>query len=419
MEEYRVSENHPSQHVSVDSVSWSRLILFPQMARAASIGLQPNRIVMGLMVMIVLMVSGSLWDLVFSAPSRDIGVDSTLIHGAMQGSINAVSFEQTKEIIAFHISAGEDELLAGAPLAAVARVVLIPFRLVDHFRTVDPAYLFLFGAWILVVWCAGSGMICRSAACDFALKQQIPWTEALTFSLRHWLSSVSAFLLPLVLVGSAFLLLAVAGMLLLVPGLDIVASILYGAALFGSFLAVSVLVLTVLGSILFVPAVAVESADAPDALARGFSYIKNRPLHFVWYLALAILLGLVVMTVVAFIATETIRFTSAGAQFFLSSDLADYAGRDIFAFAADSGDDLLSGTTGVAATVISLWRTVVVGVIAGVVVSYICSAQTVIYFLMRKATDDQDLDEIWLEGMIGGTLAPMRMTQRGTRPRDV
>lgn len=417
MEEYRVSENHPSHHVSVDSVSWSRLIHFPQMARAASIGLQPNRIIMSLIVVIVLMVSGSLWDLVFSAPSRDISAGSTLIDGVPPDLINEGSFEQTYEFVAFHISAGKDELLAGAPLAAIARIVWIPVRLVDHFRMVDPAYLFLFGAWFLLVWCAGSGMICRSAACDFALRQQIPWTEALAFSLRHWLSSVSAFLLPLVLIGLAFLILAVAGMLLLLPGLDIVAAILYGAALFGSFIAVCVLALTVLGSILFVPAVAVESADAPDALARGFSYIKNRPLHFAWYLVLAILLGIVVMIVVMFIAMATVRFTASGAQFFLSSDLAEYAGRDLFWSNAGRGDDLMSGTTGVAATVISLWRTVVVGVVAGVAVSYICSAQTVIYFLMRKATDDQDLDEIWLEGMIEGTLAPKRAAANGESGR--
>jgi len=119
------------------------------------------------------------------------------------------------------------------------------------------------------------------------------------------------------------------------------------------------------------------------------------------------------MVVVMFIATETVRFAALGAQFFLSSDLAEYAGRDLFRTGLYSGDDLTSGTTGVAATVISLWRTVVVGVVAGVAVSYICSAQSVIYFLMRKATDDQDLDEIWLEGMIEGTLAPKRAGANG------
>ena len=50
----------------------------------------------------------------------------------------------------------------------------------------------------------------------------------------------------------------------------------------------------------------------------------------------------------------------------------------------------------------------VAGLVAGWAFSYYSCATTVLYFLMRKATDDQDLEEIWQPGLIEGTMAPGR-----------
>jgi hypothetical protein len=261
-------------------------------------------------------------------------------------------------------------------------------------------------------------MISRSAACEFAVMQPVPWPQALAFSLKRWANSVGAFLTPMVLAITALVLLAIGGLLLRVPVLDILASVFFCLAMLGSLVAVLVLLLAGLGSVLIVPAVAVESADMPDALSRAFSYVKNRPLHYFFYIGLAALIGVVLYTILAFVLALTLNFASWGAGLFLSSDLADYAGGASIneINASEPAGELASGTDHIAAVIIGFWRTLAGGLLAGFVVSYIASASTITYFLLRKATDDQDLDEIWLPGMIEGTLAPERTDYAQSRP---
>jgi hypothetical protein len=46
------------------------------------------------------------------------------------------------------------------------------------------------------------------------------------------------------------------------------------------------------------------------------------------------------------------------------------------------------------------------GLVVAYVVSYLFAAATIIYLLMRRASDGQATNEIWEPGMIPGTSAP-------------
>src|SRR5690606_38097853 len=115
-----------------------------------------------------------------------------------------------------------------------------------------------------------------SVACEFAVAQYVSWPEALGFSLRRAGSILATLVLPVAALATGVLALTIGGLLFRVPVLSVVAALALGIALFGGFIAVLLLVLTVLAMGLFVPAIAAEGSDAPDALARGFSYVKNR-----------------------------------------------------------------------------------------------------------------------------------------------
>lgn len=264
-----------------------------------------------------------------------------------------------------------------------------------------------FAGFCLILFAA---MLCRSIACEFAVNQHVPWPEAMAFALKRWIPLLGTFVLPGLALGLGVLGLLIGGLLMRVPGLDIVGGILYGPALFGSFLAACIIVLMALGGGMFVPAIAVEGTDAPDALARAFSYVKNRPLHYALYVVVLFVLGIVSWLVVLGIFSLTVAFAGWGAGLgdptiapaVMSASTEGW-------WPGDSGGAWrLEGTKGIAGSVIELWISITAGLVAAYAFTYECAAFTVLYFAMRRVTDQQDFEDIWVPGMIEGTMAPER-----------
>lgn len=467
--------NEPHRSVVVDQVNWGGILLISRIPRALALSLQPSRVVMGFVIVVLLMATGSIWDGLFGKPvgaaglgtprpPREVLLDQlrpilenpTLVRtdraealaaadplrvvdvrdavldtwrdkpeedqdrdrAEVQAALGQLAvmapkgvFEATAEAIVSHcygvLAAALRFDVAGmmAQITDVGRLVGILFR--DHL-----AFALVFGVWALAVTMIGLTAISRTAACQFAAEQYISWTTALAFALKRWIPTLGSVGLPLLAIGLGALALAVGGLLLAVPVLNILGGLIYGLALFGGLIAACLILLTLLACGLFVPAVAVESADAPDALARGFSFVRNRPLHWIVYVLAAFIQGLFGFVIVSLIAALTINFTAWGAGLFVEAPaVAAVAGDADIAHLLPAGQGWpLEGTHRVTGGLLVLWRTVIGGMVAGWVVSYLASAMTVLYFLMRKATDDQDLDEIWQPGLIEGAMAPARAT---------
>lgn len=465
--------NEPNQSVVVDQVNWGGILLISRVPRGLALSLQPSRVVMGFVIVVMLMASGSIWDGIFGQPvgfgglgfvpqtgeqlrqilapmlsdarlvrsdlAEELGGSGAQSVAAVRSAVletyrakSAEEMERDDEAVAsamsmlraiaprgvfeataaavvdrFHGMLGAaihlDPAGVGNQLGGFARLGSVLFR--DHLL-----FTLVFGAWTLVVGMIGVGAICRTAACQFAVEQYITWTTALAFALKRWIPILGTMALPMVALSLGALALAVGGILLAVPGLNVIGSVFYGLALFGGTIAACLILLTLLASGLFIPAVAVESADAPDALARSFSFVRNRPLHWVVYVIAALIQGLFGLLIVTLVASLTINFVAWGAGLFISPPAIEAVGGGAgltSILPVDSGWDLL-GTHRMAGGLIVLWRTVAGGLVAGWVVSYFACATTVLYFLMRKATDGQDLEEIWQPGLIEGTMAPGR-----------
>lgn len=465
--------NEPHRSVSVDQINWGEVLLITRLGRALSLSLQPNRIIMGFVLVAVLMATGTLWDALFgarvgpaglgSAPLSDAALDERLrpllrdeslfsedraaalgaeeslrpaaVRDAIEGSYRArpaeeraeyrgaveaalmqvrlaepmgvfeatarAVIERTRDILSAALA-----LNGGLVFSSVAQLLEIPSILFGE----HTGFAVVYGVWSLVVLLIGSAAISRSAACQFAIEQYIPWTTSLAFALKRWVAILGAPGLPLagLAIGAAGL--AVGGLLLAVPGLNVLGAALYGVALIGSAVAACLIVLTVLASALLVPAVAVDAADAPDALARAYSFVRNRPLHWLAYALTAFVQGLLGLLLVALIAAIAINFAAWGAGLIVTPPAVEAlgGGAAVTQLMPEDRAWMLTGTHRAAGAIIGLWRTVVAGFVAGWVLSYFSCASTVLYFLMRKATDDQDLEEIWQPGVIEGTMAPGR-----------
>lgn len=465
--------NEPNRSVTVDQVNWSSILLITRLPRALALSLAPNRIIMGFVLVVVLMATGTMWDAIFGSPVGPNGLGSApagerLVEETLRPILrnrNLVSAEQAEKMSAgealspvavrraieqtFRARTAEERadvrlevdgarmmirtvepsgvfnaasravvdhtrdllraavrLECGLVLSHVVEMLRIPGLLFEHHL----GFAIVFGVWALLVLLIGGAAMSRAAACQFAVERYIPWTEALTFALRRWIAIVGAPGLPLAGLAIGAVALALGGLLLAVPGLNLVGAVLYGLALLGSAIAACLLLLTLIAGALFVPAVAVESADAPDALARAFSFVRNRPLHWVVYGAASFVQGVFGLLVVALVAAVAVGFAAWGAGLIVSSPAIDAIGRNASITQILPPDELwsLTGTHRMTGGLIGLWRTAAAGLVAGWVLSYFWCVTTVLYFLMRKATDDQDLEEIWQPGLIEGTMAPGR-----------
>ena len=224
--------------------------------------------------------------------------------------------------------------------------------------------------WCAVVLIVGGGAIARSAALDFTIELDPGFRKSVRFAFARLGMLLGAALIPLlvmsVLLGIAKLFglatmtwnpgAAVGGVLWFIPmALSIFAAIL-GA-------------LYIFGFIMLPGAAACEDSDAGDAIQRVFAYLVSKPHRFVAYGVV-----LAAQLAIGFVVIQAILRAGLGAASELAH--ADDAG-----FAADA---------------IAFWLQVAWLIFLGWVLSYLFSSGALLYLLMRRACDEQDIREIRL-----------------------
>jgi hypothetical protein len=247
------------------------------------------------------------------------------------------------------------------------------------------------------------------AAVQQARQQRLSVREATDFAISRAGGLVWALALPVAIMAVLAGLIIVFGLLMRVPVLDVLAALGYGLILLMGFLIAFLLVGYAVGFPMLVPAVACENCDGADAMQRTYAYVVNRPLHVLWYWAVALLALALGFVLVSLIATITLNASAS-----LFGELADNRAMDIAGgFGVRSVEQPVyhepigNWHERWAGNIISFWQTVVVCLVVAYVFSYHFSASTIVYLLMRKASDGQEMDEIWRPGLIPGTLAPV------------
>jgi hypothetical protein len=269
-------------------------------------------------------------------------------------------------------------------------------------------FLLLFGAFFLIVYALGGGAISRMAACQTALEERLTIREAVDFALGDWLRLISAVALPLLIALVIALAVVLMGILMGAPLLDIVGGLLYVFALMLGCLIAFLVVGYLAGFGMLVAAVAVEKCDGADAMQRSYAYVVTRPLHLLWYWTIALIgmaLGFILVSVFAWLTLEV-----AAALFAVITNnpaLAAAGGFEMFKLWQRPVEPIVgawhSRWTG---TLIQFWQGIVVALVGAYILVYHFSASTIVYLLMRKASDGQDIQEIWRPGLVPGTLAP-------------
>jgi hypothetical protein len=322
-----------------------------------------------------------------------------------------------------------------------------------HDHWIALSYSIVFGVLLLGIWSYFGGAIARIAAYEIAKDgERIETRKALQFARRKFWSFFWA---PLIcLIGFLFFAFCCYAGGVVGKALDylwvgsVLVAVLLPLALLSGFIMTLILVGSVTGLPLFLPAVAAEGTDSFDAVSRGFSYVYSRPWHYLGYQGISAAYGYVCIAFVILFAVTMchlgvkmgemgfelcgawVRKDAQGQRLSEFRDVSNAAWGMILSerhtdsriyrwdcasivrephpygrlmvlsnqiVNADRDVRELPLNHTLAGVAVTLWLVITLGLALGYVVSYAISQQTMIYYILRKKVDGIEMNEVFEE----------------------
>lgn len=365
--------------------------------------LRPPRLLVALVLVLLVSGIGRAWDAV--APARSVG--GSILAPDPEGP-GIGPWEATSRAAAESFT-GLVRGVAGGRFDAAARSARqLGFDLPRTVLREHPAFAFFLLMLLIGAIGPGGGVLCRMAAEEVAHGRRVPPMEALAFALAFPGRLALAPALPVIVLALLASLSALLGLAFALPWLDVIAGALYGVWLLLGLLAAVVIVGFVAAGWMLVPAVACEACDAADAWPRAFAYAFSRPVRWLGCVAVG-LVGLVVgYLLVATVVAAAIGFAGASASAWHGNGVLAVEPAT-FSLAAEPTEAPQALHARATAVLVAAWRGALIALVAAWVVSYLATAATSIYLVLRRACDGRDVGEIWTPALVPGTRA-------GTRP---
>jgi hypothetical protein len=268
------------------------------------------------------------------------------------------------------------------PLADAWQQLSAPVRqLFDRqLSFVGLAFLLLCGLWVIAVWALVGGAIVRLAAVQLTREEKIPWKQAFSHALAKWQSYFAAPLMPLLGVLLMTVPMALVGVLMRTNVGLLVVGLLWPLYLLAGVLMAIFLVGLLFGWPLMWAAIGTEESDSFDALSRAYSYVYQRALKYLLYAAIAMVLGALGGLFVWGFAAAVIHLAHWASEWG-----SGYAPREVNTV----------GQWGV--NLLQFWDGVVRLFALGFVYSYLWTASTAIYLLLRHDVDGTEMDEVHVD----------------------
>jgi len=303
--------------------------------------------------------------------------------------------------------------------SAVEALVLLDFtsmkyQVVDTIRgvcwitTYHPIFAILLIVLTLLIWALFGGAICRMAALQFARDERLGPIPALKFSLSRFVSFFTAPLVPIAIIAFFALLFLVSGLVAAIPAFgEIITGLLFPLALCAGFIIALVIIGLVAGANLMYPTIAVEGSDSFDAISRSFSYVFTKPWRMAFYTVLAVVYGAICYLFVrlfAFLLLKSVRIPLVSMNLD-SSSAGGIRGKLDAIWPDPSFGHLhpninymaLNWSESFAAFFIWIWVALIVCLVLAFIISFFFSANTTIYFLLRKCVDRTDYEDVFVE----------------------
>ncbi len=319
--------------------------------------------------------------------------------------------------------------------------LLSPIRyMLEGQATFGTRVYLLFGLlWNLLVWGLIGGAITRMAVVQVARpNEKVGMMEAVGFARARLQSYFSAPLFPIIFIAVLTVFLIIFGF---IEGFtfffgDIFLSVLFWPLILLMGLIMAVVLVGLVGWPLMYSTISAEGSDSFDALSRSYSYVFQAPWHYLWYSAVAVLYGAVLVFFVGFMGSLMVYMGKWGVSqtpflqsqkpqndrdptyLFLYSPTS-FGWRDLFLQSSQFHDtrevvrqsgrvareitmkqeylNAVSFPNRIGAFFVSIWLYLLFFLVLGFGYSYFWTASSIIYLLMRQKVDDTELDEIHLE----------------------
>jgi hypothetical protein len=269
-----------------------------------------------------------------------------------------------------------------------------------------PVYFILFGAMFLVMWSLFGGAIARIAAVQVADEgRKLSMRQGLSFALSKFLSFLSAPLIPLIIVAGIGAVLMAGSGLLFVLRLDVVVGLLYILALAAGFVMTLVLLGMAGGFNLMYSTIAVEGSDSFDAISRSFSYVYAKPWRMLFYSGVALAYGALTFLFVRLFIWLVLALTNFFVGALAYREAANL--NDLWTTIQPPPDfmhlpyqihwESLGWYGDLTAWLVALWTYLVIAMLGAFAISFYFSANTIIYYLMRREVDATEMDDVYLE----------------------
>lgn len=395
--------------VAIDRVQWTSVLPVLRLAGAFRLSLQPGKLTVALLAVLLLNGSGLLLDLIWGSPvdqgvAQEQGVYETIVMFERQ------AFGQMVEsALSFELGLGTTQ---GVTDALFQMFVGIPGMAISE----HPWFMLVFGLTALTILGLTSGIICRMAAGQVCMNRGMALTRATRFVARRWVWYLLTPLMPALLVLVVGAVLMLLGLIFFnVAVLDVIGALLYGLLLLLGFVIALVAVLFVFGLFLMAPAMSVEGTDGFDVISRSFNYVMFRPWHYATYLVSAVAYAAVIYVVVSAVwgltVDATYKFVEVGSLADVemnAGETVQQGGNEALTDTATAsryqaiisqsqneyGPDLtLPNTAGPASWIIGRWFDLLTALVVALMFSLLCCLQTQVYVLLRRSADGTPLDE--------------------------
>jgi hypothetical protein len=291
------------------------------------------------------------------------------------------------------------------------------FKSISNFCVTGPWWLVRYHTWFFIlfvilfsiVWAIFGGAIARIAAVHVARDEKLSLSNAVRFSTGKFLSFIFAPVIPLLIVLVVGLVVTVGALIGNIPWIGpILVGLFFFLALAAGFVMTLVLLGTFGGFNLMYPTIAVEGSDSFDAISRSFSYVYARPWRMLFYTLIAVLYGALCFLFVRFFIQIMLILTHhfVGAGMFTNVDGARvpldlwntmWSAPETHGFTYGVDWLTLGGGQSLAAALVAFWVYLTVGMLGAFAISFYFSANTIIYYLMRREVDATELDDVYLE----------------------
>ncbi len=388
----------------VHAIQWSEALPWWILLRAAGAAFAPTVIFLALLGALATWAGWSIADslrLAGSDPATDAILDAGLSApagpvfpgagaGVPSGGLLASPSRRVFPAVEWIV-----DRLPGAA-ADILRLAAVPFRPTATMQQLGGAIARL--GWFILVWSIFGTAISRHVALKLIGDEPPGIVGAVLYGARKWIAAFNS---------AAFVLLGI--LALAIPGalLGLLMRTEWGLAFAGAvwpLVLAGAVVLAILaiglaaGWPLMVSAVGVERGDSFQAISTAFSYIYQRPLHYVFYALVALAVAIPAMAAAGIFADATNTLALWAASFGMGHDrtVAVLEGVQSAATASPTAAELPWGIRA-----LGFWTRGLESLLGSFGWGYFWSIATAAYMLLRQDVDGTELDEVVIEEPAG------------------